>query len=118
MFVSIKFLQLQKRFPNKNFKISVKASCNQITSQRVSYFENPHFPYAYEMPMLCTLTVVFPRNVRQILLDFVFFELQPPTNGDCLVDQFVVTGQGINANVPILCGINTGQHGRKTEFLL
>jgi hypothetical protein len=38
--------------------------------------------------------VQLQKNVKQILLEFLFFELQPPTDGNCIEDQFVINGQG------------------------
>lgn len=52
--------------------------------------------------------------MKQILVEFLFFELLPPTNGDCLDDRFVVTGQAINFEVPVICGISTGQHSKES----
>ena len=46
----------------------------------------------------------------QLRLDFVDFELNRPTDGDCAMDRFVVAGQNANSVVPPLCGRNTGQH--------
>lgn len=37
----------------------------------------------------------------------------PPTNGTCVDDEFVISGQSINQYVPIICGINTGQHSKR-----
>jgi hypothetical protein len=37
-------------------------------------------------------------------------QLLGPTNGTCIDDQFIVTGQNTNSIAPIICGINTGQH--------
>ncbi|RWS04237.1 uncharacterized protein B4U79_12545, partial [Dinothrombium tinctorium] len=46
----------------------------------------------------------------QLRLDFIDFELNQPSNGNCESDQFVVTGQNANSIVPALCGFNSGQH--------
>lgn len=40
----------------------------------------------------------------------------PPTSGSCDQDQFVVSGQNTNHVIPIICGINTGQHGNTIQF--
>lgn len=37
-------------------------------------------------------------------------QMQAPTDGNCVDDQFVVSGQNPNNIIPILCGINNGQH--------
>ncbi|XP_013173137.1 PREDICTED: uncharacterized protein LOC106121855 [Papilio xuthus] len=36
--------------------------------------------------------------------------LMLPSSGTCVQDQFVISGQNANQVIPILCGINTGQH--------
>jgi hypothetical protein len=52
--------------------------------------------------------------VKQVLIEFSFFELLPPEEGNCLSDQFIVsTEQGNKRNqIPILCGTATGQHSK------
>jgi len=57
----------------------------------------------------------FP-DVCFVRLDFDTFTIQgpaatnEPTNGHNCVDSFVVTGtSGLSS--PVICGINTGQHG-------
>lgn len=62
------------------------------------------------------LTVLIARNVKQILVEFLFFELLPPTEGNCLDDIFVVSGQSVNNNVPNICGIATGQHSKSNPI--
>lgn len=87
-----------------------------MTHQNVTYFESPGFPRASQSNLdTCTLTLLLSRNVRQVLVEFLFFELLPPTDGDCLQDRLVVTGQAVNNNIPVICGITTGQHS-KTLF--
>lgn len=82
-----------------------------MTHQNVTYFESPNFPLASRNNLgSCILTVLLQRNVRQVLVEFVFFELLPPTDGDCLDDRFYVSGQPASNNVPTICGIATGQH--------
>lgn len=41
-------------------------------------------------------------------------KMQPPTNGDCLEDQFLITGHTGN-KLPPICGVNTGQH---SEYIM
>jgi hypothetical protein len=80
----------------------------------VTYFESPNFPRASQSDLgSCSLTVLLSRNVKQVLVDFLFFELLPPSSdGDCLDDSFVVTGGAINNQIPAICGIATGQHSK------
>lgn len=54
--------------------------------------------------------------MRQVLVEFQFFELLPPTNGNCIEDKFFVVGQAINSKVPVICGIASGQHSKKTKY--
>lgn len=87
-----------------------------MTHQNVTYFESPNYPRASQSNLeACSLTVLLARDVKQVLVDFLFFELLPPTDGDCLDDRFVVTGQAANFDVPAICGVATGQHS-KTHF--
>lgn len=90
----------------------VKAGCNTITQQNVTYFESPKFPKAYQRSLAsCILTILIPkiRNVKQVLLEFLFFELLAPKDGDCVDDKLIINGKGLN-KYPIICGIATGQH--------
>ncbi|XP_055850596.1 uncharacterized protein LOC129915154 [Episyrphus balteatus] len=84
--------------------------CGDITNQPVVYFESPNYPTPVTEGLICVLIVNLKPNVRQVRLDFLMFELNRPTDGECLQDQFVVSGQNVNFQVPIICGINTGQH--------
>jgi len=42
-------------------------------------------------------------------------QLLGPTNGTCIEDQFIVTGQNTNNIAPIICGVNNGQHSEFTK---
>jgi len=93
----------------------VKSSCGHVTYQNVTYFESPNFPLASQNNLgACTLTILLARNVKQLFLEFIFFETLPPTNGNCIQDQFTIhtdTGS-MHKEVPIICGIATGQHSK------
>ncbi|XP_054747914.1 uncharacterized protein LOC129253520 [Anastrepha obliqua] len=84
--------------------------CGDTTKQSVVYFESPNYPNPVREMLICVLIINLRDTVQQLRLDFIMFELNRPTDGDCLDDQFIVSGQNINFVVPILCGINTGQH--------
>ncbi|XP_016982760.1 uncharacterized protein LOC108047174 [Drosophila rhopaloa] len=84
--------------------------CGDVTSQQILYFESPNYPNAVREMMICVLIINVKKGVQQMRLDFQMFELSRPTNGDCLDDQFIVSGHNTNFQIPILCGINTGQH--------
>ncbi|KAH8369280.1 hypothetical protein KR009_006400 [Drosophila setifemur] len=84
--------------------------CGDVTSQQIVYFESPNYPSAVREMMICVLIINVKKGVQQLRLDFQMFELSRPTNGDCLDDQFIVSGHNANFQIPILCGINTGQH--------
>jgi hypothetical protein len=86
-----------------------------VTHQNVTYFESPNFPQASQNNFeSCQLTILLARDVKQVLVDFMFFELSPPKDGNCEDDRFVVTGQAMNFDVPEICGIATGQHSNVT----
>ncbi|XP_055678018.1 uncharacterized protein LOC129786801 [Lutzomyia longipalpis] len=85
-------------------------SCGGKTEREISYFENPGFPKPINDRIACTMSVKLLPGVQQVLLEFVFFELRPPVDGSCTDDQFIVSGNNLNSFIPIICGINTGQH--------
>ncbi|XP_063218627.1 uncharacterized protein LOC134528890 [Bacillus rossius redtenbacheri] len=86
-------------------------TCGERSNANNTFFVNSRFPGANMDVGSCTFLVdkINPR-VSQLRLDFDTFELAAPTNGTCVENQFIVTGQNINSIVPVLCGINTGQH--------
>ncbi|XP_043654157.1 uncharacterized protein LOC122620648 [Drosophila teissieri] len=84
--------------------------CGDVTSQQILYFESPNYPNAVREMMICVLIINVKKGVQQLRLDFQMFELSRPSNGDCVDDQFIVSGHNTNFQIPILCGINTGQH--------
>ncbi|PNF20685.1 hypothetical protein B7P43_G03027, partial [Cryptotermes secundus] len=89
----------------------VEKSCGEVTRQNCSYFVNPGYPSSITNMLACILVIEKAHpDVSQIRLDFFMFELLGPTNGTCIDDQFIVTGQNTNSITPIICGINTGQH--------
>ncbi|EAT40169.1 AAEL008087-PA [Aedes aegypti] len=84
--------------------------CNDQTAQNISYFQSPNYPAAVRSKLTCTFSVALRWNVRQVLLEFIFFEMGPPSEGNCLNDQLIVTVQNGYSKYPVLCGINSGQH--------
>ena len=55
----------------------------------------------------------------QLRLDFETFDIMGPTGSDeaaggaCAEDRFVVTQRPTsNANIPVICGLNSGQHSK------
>ena len=62
----------------------------------------------------------FDRYQPGLRLDFELFDIIGPSDappeamgGSCLADTFVVTQTpALNSNVPVICGLNTGQHGK------
>ncbi|CAH2084768.1 unnamed protein product [Euphydryas editha] len=86
-------------------------TCDGHSSSSSGWFTNPGFPMPSSDRLFCTFTLdKYSDQVQQIRLDFMDFEILPPTSGTCNQDQFLVTGQNINSVIPILCGINSGQH--------
>ncbi|CAK1555293.1 unnamed protein product [Leptosia nina] len=92
-------------------KNGVQFTCDTRSATPTGWFTNDGFPLPSYERLSCTVTFdkVWP-DVKQIRLDFLSFEMLPPTFGNCERDQFIITGQNINNIIPILCGINTGQH--------
>uniref|UniRef100_A0A182P7M9 CUB domain-containing protein n=1 Tax=Anopheles epiroticus TaxID=199890 RepID=A0A182P7M9_9DIPT len=84
--------------------------CDGSSDQNVSYFHSPHFPSPAIDALPCGFTLLLHPTVRQVLLEFLFFELQPPQLGNCVEDQFIISVQNDQRAYPVLCGINTGQH--------
>ncbi|XP_050069689.1 uncharacterized protein LOC126557831 [Anopheles maculipalpis] len=84
--------------------------CDGRTEQNVSYFHSPNYPAPATDALPCGFTLALQRTVQQVLLEFLFFELQPPQLGNCVEDQFIVSVQNDQRVYPVLCGINTGQH--------
>ncbi|XP_037892572.1 uncharacterized protein LOC119639340 [Glossina fuscipes] len=84
--------------------------CGDTTDQPIAYFESPKYPQPVHEMLICVLIINLRKNVQQLRLDFLTFELSRPTDGDCLEDQFTISGQNINFEVPTLCGVNTGHH--------
>uniref|UniRef100_A0A1A9X1K5 CUB domain-containing protein n=1 Tax=Glossina brevipalpis TaxID=37001 RepID=A0A1A9X1K5_9MUSC len=84
--------------------------CGDTTNQQIAYFESPNYPQSVQEVLICVLIINLRKNVQQLRLDFLTFELNRPTDGDCLEDQFTVSGQNINFDIPTICGVNTGHH--------
>ncbi|XP_044762650.1 uncharacterized protein LOC123319783 [Coccinella septempunctata] len=59
----------------------------------------------------CTFSVSkASSDIQQMRIDFLDFELLGPTDGNCINEMFVITGNGLNNQIPSICGYNTGQH--------
>lgn len=97
---------------------SVSRSCHNSTSQKVVYFTNPSYPSTDKQNNFCDLTVdVRDPEVCQLRIDFLDFQLDQPTNGNCLGDKLRISATGLPINhVPLLCGSNRNQH-RMSCFL-
>ncbi|XP_047025149.1 uncharacterized protein LOC124633831 isoform X1 [Helicoverpa zea] len=86
-------------------------ACDDRSAAESGWFTNPDFPSPSTERLSCAFALdKASEDVKQIRLDFSNFELLPPTDGSCQYDQFIVSGQNINNIIPILCGINSGQH--------
>ena len=92
--------------------LPVQITCGAQINQEVAYFENPNYPMPFSEVLDCSGTISLMPNVEQILLEFIKLELRPPLNGDCNEDRLLISGQSINHIVPIICGINNGQHSK------
>lgn len=90
----------------------VSRSCHVSTREKVVYFKNPSYPSADTEERFCDLTVeVSDPNVCQLRLDFLDFQLDPPTQGACRDDYMEISASGIPPlAIPRLCGLNRNQH--------
>ncbi|KAK9874338.1 hypothetical protein WA026_002688 [Henosepilachna vigintioctopunctata] len=72
----------------------------------------PHEIIGRQMNTLdCTFSVSkTSSDIQQMRIDFLDLELLGPTNGTCVNERLVIAGNGINTQVPVICGYNTGQH--------
>lgn len=90
----------------------VSRTCHVTTREKVVYFKNPSFPGADSEERFCDLTVELSEpSVCQLRLDFLDFQLDPPTNGACRDDYMEISASGMPPQtVPRLCGLNRNQH--------
>lgn len=90
----------------------VSRTCHVSTREKVVYFKNPSYPAPDSDEKFCDLTVeMSDLNVCQLRLDFLDFQLDPPTNGACLDDYLEISASGMPPQtVPRLCGLNRNQH--------
>lgn len=90
----------------------VSRSCHVSTREKVVYFKNPSYPSADTDERFCDLTIeVNDPNVCQLRLDFLDFQLDPPTQGACRDDYMEISATGIPPlAIPRLCGLNRNQH--------
>lgn len=88
-----------------------QVTCGGTILNNGTFFRNPNSPATYNDARACSVTIPrVPAGVCQIRLDFVSFNLKPPTSGECDVDKLIIDGQAQNNVVPPLCGNNNGQH--------
>lgn len=88
----------------------VNINCNGISQQNVTYFESPNFDLSTTDKLNCKAVIKINPGVKQMLIEFLIFEMNPPRDGNCLEDQFFITGQNRNQKIPTICGLNSGQH--------
>lgn len=90
----------------------VSRSCHVSTREKVIYFKNPSYPSTDSDEKFCDLTVeVSDQNVCQLRLDFLDFQLDPPTQGSCRDDYMEISASGLPPQtIPRLCGLNRNQH--------
>lgn len=90
----------------------VSRTCHVTTREKVVYFKNPSYPSADSDEKFCDLTVeMSDPNVCQLRLDFLDFQLDPPTEGACRDDYMEISASGMPPlTVPRLCGLNRNQH--------
>ncbi|CAG2169859.1 unnamed protein product, partial [Oppiella nova] len=90
----------------------VSRSCHNTTYNKVVYFKNPSYPLSDTQANFCDLTVnIYDTDVCQLRLDFMDFQLDQPTQGNCLGDKFRISSSGFAPlSVPVICGLNRNQH--------
>ena len=89
-------------------------ACGQTANENCTYIRNPNFD---GQPSTCSYNIEKSQDdICQLRLDFITFEIHGPNDvievngGSCNVDNFIVDApNGINL-VPVICGVNTGQH--------
>jgi hypothetical protein len=106
------------------------AGTSQTVSQNNTYIQNPNYPTIYAETTGTSYTInKCADNICSIRIDFEDFTINGPSNsceyddctaahadtntsgGKCQLDTLVITGPSdANANVPTICGQNTGQH--------
>ena len=88
-----------------------QVTCGGTVLNNGTFFRNPNSPATYNDARACSVSIPrVPPGVCQVRLDFVSFNLKPPTSGECDVDKLIIDGQAQNNVVPPLCGLNNGQH--------
>jgi len=96
----------------------VEQSCARSSSLPVSYFTNPAYPDTDLLDVSCNLNIRVRKNVCQVRLDFVDFELPAPgPDGRCdsnnnfkLYGPYNPKGLLGGDEQNGLCGLNQGQH--------
>jgi len=102
---------------------------SQSVTQNNTYIQNPNYPTVYSETTGTSYTInKCCDNICHIRIDFEDFTIVGPSNsaeydeggtwsdtaaggGKCAKDTLVITGPSdANANVPTICGQNTGQH--------
>ena len=94
----------------------VTFGCGGISTENNTYFSmNTDSP-----PTLCRMKScrVTP-EICQLRLDFWTFVINgPSTEGQCLQDTFTVSGGRGSRGTPIICGTNSGDHGKQVFLAL
>jgi len=94
-----------------------ETSCGSETEEAVSYFMSPDYPEPQRDDLSCTNTITVRKNVCQLRLDFIDFDLPIPNDdGSCrntdnmaihnTLQPYGVLGKGSSK----FCGLNSGQH--------
>ncbi|RWS25426.1 uncharacterized protein B4U80_13081 [Leptotrombidium deliense] len=110
-------------------------SCGNVSKNNLTYFTNPDWPLGFQEPFSCSLKVNKINNdICQLKLDFEDFRIVGPQVGEqpfryypsisqspnilgavnrhsnCKDDVFIVNHANRNFQIPLICGVNTGQH--------
>lgn len=89
----------------------VEVTCGATITQNGTYFRSPDSPLPFTESQTCSVAIQpIRRDICQLRLDFVVFDMARPNAGNCDTDRLIISGQSPNNILPALCGYITGQH--------
>jgi len=96
----------------------IESSCASTSDYPVTYFQSPKYPETDSMDVSCNLNIKTSKNVRQLRVDFIDFEIPGPLlDGRCQSNNnFKIYAPSspngiLGGNDQVgLCGLNGGQH--------
>ncbi|XP_018013360.1 uncharacterized protein LOC108670403 [Hyalella azteca] len=97
---------------NYGFCCTFSRTCGGSTLTNITSFVNPSYPSVDKTSGDCSIEVaLISNNICQLRLDLQKFVLaQPNLDGVCDTDYLSVSGTANDADIPRICGTNSGQH--------